>query len=126
MRRALILFVLLPFAANAKQPPADVLPDLAHERVDYWVAAFCKVHDYHKKIADGFVRKAKYQKMLERKLRQRGMPQNLIYLVFEESAFDPEAGSRQAAVGIWQMTPAAAGLYGLKVSKKIDESRNVE
>src|SRR5437764_524058 len=127
MRRALFLFaLLLSFPATAKQPPADVLPDLAHERVDYWVAAFSKMRDYHKKIAEGFVRKAKYQKMIERKLRVRGMPQNLIYLAFEESAFNPKAGSRQRAVGIWQLTPATARLYGLKVNRKVDERQNVE
>src|SRR5438309_8316188 len=118
MRRALFLLALLPFAANAKQPPADVLPDLSHERVDYWVAAFSKMHDYHKKIAAGFERKAKYQDMLERKLRKQGMPQNLIYLAFEESAFNCEARSRAKANGIWQLTAATARLYGLKVNKK--------
>ncbi|HEV8435728.1 MAG TPA: hypothetical protein VGR95_20120, partial [Thermoanaerobaculia bacterium] len=60
-----------------KTPPSDVFPDIQHERVDYWVAAFSKMHDYHKKIAGGFERKAKYQDMLERKLRKQGMPQNL-------------------------------------------------
>ena len=109
-----------------KRPPADVLPDIVHERVDYWVAAFSKMHDYRKKIAAGFVRKAKYQDAIERKLRKRGMPQNLIYLAFEESAFDPDAGSREEAVGIWQLTPATARLYGLKVNKKIDERKMVE
>src|SRR5438874_1904007 len=39
MRRALFLLALLPFAANAKQPPADVLPDLSHERVGCWYLA---------------------------------------------------------------------------------------
>ena len=38
----------------------DVLADLPHERVDFWVASFSKQHDYHKKIAAGFERKAKY------------------------------------------------------------------
>jgi len=125
MRRALFLLAaLLALPAIAKQPPRDVLADLPHERVDYWVAAFSKMHDYHQKIADGFVRKAKYQNMITKKLRARGMPQNLIYLAFEESAFDPAAGSRQAAVGIWQLTPATARLYGLKVTRKLDERRN--
>lgn len=103
----------------------DVLADLPHERVDFWVASFSKQHDYHKKIAAGFERKAKYQDAIEKKLRKRGMPQNLIYLAMEESAFNPEAGSREAAVGIWQLTPATARLYGLKVTKKHDERLNV-
>ena len=113
-------------AAHASRAPRDVLPDLAHERVDYWVAAFSKVHEYHAKIAEGFVRKAKYQNYLERELRKRGMPQNLIYLAMEESAFNPEARSDAKAVGIWQLTADTARLYGLKVSKKIDERTKIE
>lgn len=101
-------------------------PDLQHERVDYWVAAFSKVHDYHKKIAAGLERKPKYEKMIERKLRERGMPKNLIWLAMEESAFDSAVASRAKAVGIWQLTAATARLYGLKVNKKIDERTQAE
>jgi len=103
-------FVFLAVLFAATPAPADGLPDLSHERVDYWVAAFSKVHDYHKKIAAGL----------------EGMPANLIYLAFEESAFNTGAASRQKAIGIWQLTPATARLYGLKVNKKKDERKIVE
>jgi membrane-bound lytic murein transglycosylase D len=135
MKRALLALLVvaaLPgFADKAHQTkkkaaPRDVFPDIQHERVDYWVAEFSKDHDYHKKIAAGFERKTKYQDMLERKLRKRGMPQNLIYLAFEESAFDTVARSSQRAAGIWQLTPATAKLYGLKVGKKHDERLTAE
>jgi membrane-bound lytic murein transglycosylase D len=133
MKRLLAIVMLLAAASasaksktSAPPPPADVLLDLSHERVDYWVAEFSKDHDYHKKIAEGFERKAKYQDMLERKLRKRGMPQNLIYLAMEESAFNPVARSDAKAVGIWQLTAATARLYGLKVNKKVDERLKVE
>ena len=113
-------------ARSDKAAPSDVFPDIQHERVDYWVAEFSKDHNYHKKIAAGFERKAKYQDLLERKLRKKGMPQNLIYLAFEESAFNCEARSREKANGIWQLTAATARLYGLKVTKKVDERMAVE
>lgn len=111
--------------SHGKKAAEDGLPDIEHERVDYWVSEFCTDHDYRKKIAEGFVRKAKYQDVLEKKLREHHIPQNLIYLAFEESAFNPDAGSREKAVGIWQLTPAAARLYGLKVNKKIDERKMI-
>lgn len=101
-------------------------PDIQHERVDYWVAEFSKDHEYHRKIAAGFERKPKYEKMIAKKLRAHGMPANLIYLAFEESAFDCGAASRQRATGLWQLTPATARLYGLKVNKKVDERTNPE
>jgi membrane-bound lytic murein transglycosylase D len=117
-----VVVVTVPLLGGTR----DVFPELTHERVDYWVAEFRTDKDYHKKIAEGFERKAKYQELLERKLRKRGMPQNLIYLAFEESAFNPEARSGQRAVGIWQLMPATARLYGLKVSKKSDDRLKVE
>ena len=120
------LLAAASLAKPAKSPARDVLHDIAHERVDYWVAAFSKEHDYHKKIAAGFERMPKYQKMIERKLRERGMPANLIWLAMEESAFNDVATSREKAVGIWQLTPATARLYGLKVNKKIDERMKPE
>src|SRR5260370_24771844 len=122
-----IIIALLAAASIAAKAhattPRDVLHDLAHERVDYWVFQFSKDHDYHKKIAEGLVRKPKYEKMIERKLRAPGMPRNLIYLAMDESAFNAEAASREKAVGIWQLTAATARLYGLTVTKKRDDRR---
>jgi membrane-bound lytic murein transglycosylase D len=130
MRRCFFVTILLLAAAplGAKQPPRparDVLPDIQHERVDYWVDQFSHAPDYRKKIAAGLARKPRVQKMITRKLRDRGMPQNLIYLAFEESAYDPAAHSSEAAVGVWQLTKATAHLYGLRVNRKVDERRNV-
>jgi membrane-bound lytic murein transglycosylase D len=129
MRRlvaAVVVLVALPLFGSGKTSRRDVFPELKHERVDYWVSEFSTDKDYHKKIAEGFERKAKYQDLLERKLRKRGLPQNLIYLAFEESAFNAEARSGQRAVGIWQLMPATAKLYGLEVSKKHDDRLKVE
>jgi len=44
----------------------------------------------------------------------------------EESAFNPVARSDAKAVGIWQLTADTARLYGLKVSKKVDERTKIE
>jgi membrane-bound lytic murein transglycosylase D len=107
-------------------PPRDTLPDIQHERVDYWVDQFSHTPDYRKKIAAGLERKPHVQKLITRKLRERGMPQNLIYLAFEESAFDKDAHSSEEAVGVWQLTKATAHLYGLRVNKKVDERHNLD
>jgi len=118
---AVLLLAIAPALA-----PRDTLPDLKHERVDYWVDQFSHTPDYRKKIAAGFGRKPHVQKLITQKLRERGMPQNLIYLAFEESAFDPSAHSSEEAVGVWQLTKATAHLYGLRVNKKVDERHNLD
>jgi membrane-bound lytic murein transglycosylase D len=126
MMLMIALFAASIAASHPSRAASDALCDIDHERVDYWVAEFSKDRDYHKKIAEGLVRKPKYEKMIARNLRRRGMPQNLIYLAFEESAFKAEACSSEKAIGIWQLTPATARLYGLKVNKKADERKRVE
>ena len=125
MKCSVFVAVLLLAIAPAP-PPRDTLPDIQHERVDYWVDQFSHTPDYHKKIAAGLERKPHVQKLITRKLRERGMPQNLIYLAFEESAFDKDAHSSEEAVGVWQLTKATAHLYGLRVNKKVDERKNLE
>lgn len=132
MKGRLIVVALFLAAASmgvrksAPPPPRDVLPDLKHERVDYWVDQFSHSADYRPKIAAAFERKPRLQKMIASKLRARGMPQNLIYLAMEESAFNPAAHSSEEAVGIWQLTADTARLYGLRVNKKVDERTNIE
>jgi membrane-bound lytic murein transglycosylase D len=125
MKCSVFVAVLLLAIAPAP-PPRDTLPDIQHERVDYWVDQFSHTPDYHKKIAAGLERKPHVQKLITRKLRERGMPQNLIYLAFEESAFDKDAHSSEEAVGVWQLTKATAHLYGLRVNKKVDERHNLD
>ncbi|HKS22766.1 MAG TPA: lytic transglycosylase domain-containing protein [Thermoanaerobaculia bacterium] len=119
-------FAVFFAAAAAMAGQRDVLPDLKHERVDYWVDQFSHTPEYRKRIAAGFERKPHVQKLITSKLRARGLPQNLIYLAFEESAFDREAHSAEEAVGVWQLTKATAHLYGLRVNKKVDERKNLE
>ena len=125
MKRGLCLAGALVLLAAAP-PPRDVLPDLKHERVDYWVDQFSHSADYRPKIAAAFARKPNVQKMITAKLRARGLPQNLIYLAMEESALNPRAHSSEEAVGLWQLTRDTARLYGLRVNKKVDERRNVD
>ena len=52
------------------------------------------------------------------------MPFELIFLSMIESGFDTRANSRRQAVGPWQFIKGTALLYGLKVTKKIDERRD--
>ena len=127
MRRFLSLAaVLLLLAVAPEKPPRDVLPDVQHERVDYWVDQFSHTPDYREKVAAAFERTPHVEKLITSKLRDRGLPQNLIYLAMEESALNPKAHSKEAAVGVWQLTRATAKLYGLRVDKKVDERLNLE
>jgi membrane-bound lytic murein transglycosylase D len=125
-RRLIAVVIVATLSLAVRQrPPRDVLPELPHERVDYWVDQFSHTPEYRKKIAQAFERKPKVEKLLRKKLRERGMPESLIYLAMEESAFNVEAHSRSEAVGVWQLTKDTARLYHLRVDKHHDERRNL-
>ena len=103
----------------------NVLADLSHQRVDYWVERFSN-GDKHAEIADAFARKPEVEAMITSELRRRGMPEELLYLAMAESGLNPAAHSVSDAVGIWQLVPDTARRYGLKVDDTIDERRDAQ
>jgi membrane-bound lytic murein transglycosylase D len=109
----------------ATAPRRDVLSDLPHRRVDYWVERFSR-GDKHDEIAAAFARKPQVDTMISGKLRVRAMPQELMYLAMAESGFNPEAHSTAEALGIWQLVPDTARRYGLRVDDTVDERRDAE
>lgn len=97
------------------------LPNLDHERVDYWVDRFTTVPDMREKM-DGFLyRSGYYVPMLLEKLEERDMPRDLIYLAMIESGFEPKAYSHAAASGLWQFIAETGKRYGLEIDRAVDE-----
>ncbi len=58
---------------------------------------------------------------VERILRSHGLPSCLAFIAFHESRFDSQARSSAGAVGVWQLMPATAREYGLRVDDRVDE-----
>lgn len=71
-------------------------------------------------------RAGRFEGMIRTKLRERGMPEDLIYLSMIESGFNPNARSRAKAVGLWQFMAPTARQYGLRVDGYVDERRDPE
>ena len=105
---------------NAPSSVAWDIPNLDHERVDFWVDRFT-TGDKREEIAGYLARKPEYEAMIQRKLRQRGMPLDLVYLAMIESGFNPQARSAWGAAGLWQLVPDTARRYGLRVDDEVDE-----
>lgn len=57
-------------------------------------------------------------------LKERGLPEDLAYLPFIESGFNPEAISRAGALGCWQFMPRTGKLFGLEADWWLDERRD--
>lgn len=70
-------------------------------------------------------RATRYFPYLERTFEENGLPDDLKYLAVAESALRMHAGSSKGAIGVWQMMPQTARKYGLEVSSRFDERRNI-
>ena len=66
-----------------------------------------------------------YLPILERELRNQEVPDEIKYLVIQESGLVPDAVSTSNAVGFWQFKQGTAEEVGLRVDSQIDERKNI-
>lgn len=95
----------------------------AHERLEWEVLLSLQNRG---QVILWLKRAARYFPYIEQELSRRGLPDDLKYVAVIESALLPKALSRANAVGIWQIIPATARRYGLRVSPSWDERRDPE
>jgi membrane-bound lytic murein transglycosylase D len=77
-------------------------------------------------IEVGLQRAGRFQPMIERILKEEGVPLDLIFLCQAESAFEPRAVSRAQAKGMWQFISSRGKEYGLRQTWWIDERSDPE
>jgi len=71
-------------------------------------------------------RKTALDSMIYSKLRERDMPEDLIYLALAESGFKVNAYSKAKAAGVWQFIPSTGRHYGLSVDFWLDKRYDPE
>jgi hypothetical protein len=118
-------------AGDAFMPPAEVAEkkgvtwDLHvsdHDRVDFFVE-FLMGRNYDK-TREWIELIGRYGPMIQNELRDRGMPEDLLYLAMIESGLNPNAYSKAHAAGIWQFISETGKRYGLEHSTWVDERRD--
>ncbi len=105
--------------AELKTTVSD-LPLVMNDYVAAYVDFFTNSPRGHGTIVASLERMGRYKDMIQRVLREEGVPQDLIYQAFAESGFRPQAmNSRSGAGGMWQFMPY--GTYGLEHTAWYDE-----
>ena len=66
-----------------------------------------------------------YFPIIEKIFKEEGVPDDLKYLVIQESALISDAVSTSNAVGFWQFKAETAREMGLKIDKRVDERMNI-
>ena len=95
------------------------LPIEVNEAVEAWMLQFTTNRKSVFEQALG--RAGLYSHMIRSKLRERGMPEELLYLALIESDFYTTARSRVSASGMWQFMEPTARRYGLRIDAYVDE-----
>jgi hypothetical protein len=70
-------------------------------------------------------RAARYLPHIEAQLAQRGLPDDLKFVPFIESALLPHIGSPAGAIGYWQFMRSTGRRYGLTINSEYDERRSI-
>lgn len=65
-----------------------------------------------------------YLPYMKKVFNERGLPEELIYLPFVESGFNPKVTSVAGARGMWQFMPSTGRIYGLNNDWWVDERRD--
>jgi hypothetical protein len=104
------------------------LPDLGipiSKRTTQFVAYFAAGTEGRKAFIERFRRGGRYRERIEQALRDVGAPEDLVWLVGIESAFNPQAVSPKGAVGLFQFMPETGAKYGLAIDTDVDDRRGI-
>ena len=106
-------------SAELKTTQSD-LPLVINEYVAAYIDFFSNNPRGHGTIVASLERLGRYKAMIQRVLREEGVPQDLIYQAVAESGFRPQAvNPRSGAAGMWQFMPW--GTYGLERTAWYDQ-----
>lgn len=80
--------------------------------------------DVRYKLEVWIERSRNYLPYAKKVFAERGLPQDLIFLPFIESGYNPKAYSSSGAAGCWQFMPFTGRRFGLSVDWWVDERRD--
>lgn len=102
----------------------DTIPLVEDSRFDYYVNLFS--NNYKDVFQKWLNRSNEYIYIVRDILRREGVPEELVYLPFTESGFNPSIRSKAGACGMWQFMKGTGKIYGLDNNFWVDERRDFE
>lgn len=102
----------------------DTIPLTEEERFDAYVRLF--TDRFSTTFQKWLNRSNQYVYIVRDIFRREGVPEDLIYLPFTESGFNPSITSHAGACGMWQFMKGTGKMYGLDYNFWVDERRDFE
>lgn len=98
------------------------IPVVLNKEVEHWIRYFTQ--NGRKHFAIYLQRMGQMSPLILPKLREAGLPEDLIYLAMIESGFSTRAKSHAGAVGPWQFIRGTGRIFDLKIDVWRDERRD--
>ncbi len=108
-------------AAALDVKPDMVVPDSFMHNIERYIHLYRKNESYRAYFDKVVIRSRKFIPAFRPLFTRYGFPEELIYFIAVESAFNPNAISKAGAAGMFQFMPATAREYGLTVTEDKDE-----
>lgn len=108
-------------AIQMGEPENFQLPDDFVREIEYYINQFQTVPTYRDFFNRAIRRSRKYIPVLRDTFTEKGFPEEILYLAFIESGFNPVARSRANAVGMFQFIRSTGREYGLTVRNGRDD-----
>ena len=128
-RKALILLLvftlctpLLSFSQD-KAAKSALLPKGGNQLYDSYFKKYSSKQE-QKHLAAIWEQAEYFVPFIESKVKEYGLPQEVIYLPFVESNFRPDAVSKSGATGLWQFMTNSIEGYNMKINEWVDERRD--
>jgi soluble lytic murein transglycosylase-like protein len=90
------------------------VPPIFKERLKYYIEQKTSNKAYLRQV---YARKQQYWPIIVQEFSKLGLPEEIAYVAWQESNFDPFAQTPVGARGMWQFMDFTARKYGLKVSE---------
>jgi soluble lytic murein transglycosylase-like protein len=97
------------------------IPPIFKERLQFHIDELARAGN----LGVIYQRRNRYWSVIRQAFGGLGLPEEMAYVAWTESQFNPEAESAAGAKGMWQMTTATAQALGLTVDGAVDERTDV-
>ncbi|MCB2188240.1 MAG: LysM peptidoglycan-binding domain-containing protein [Deltaproteobacteria bacterium] len=98
------------------------IPITINDQVEFFLDFF--QNRIPKRFSMWLSRSGRYLPMMRSILKEKGLPEDLVYLALIESGFSCQAYSVAHAVGPWQFIRSTGRRYGLEINYWVDERRD--
>ena len=123
MNRKILLVLTALLLCTQLMAQSALLPKDGNKLYDTYLKKYSSPYEL-KHIAAIWERAEYFIPFIEARVKEQGLPQEVLYLPFVESNFKPDAVSKSGATGLWQFMTNSIDGYDMKINEWVDERRD--